>query len=244
MTKQSFEHRSSRRDRLLGLLRSEDYWKTAELSQQLGVSQRTIMRELADLRDAGYPIESDRGRGGGIRLSGRWGIERLQLNHQELIELIVALAVMENLRSPLLAGNLKAIQQKLFQAFPSKQRSAVSKIRRRILIGNQATSEVLSQYVKPSNLISEQVSESFLMQKCIEIDYQTGRKEKTTRVIEIHYILLSWPIWYVVAWDHLRSAARTFRVDRIRGSRPIEGHFKHKSKSVFEASYGNVFSSI
>ncbi|MCJ8312430.1 MAG: HTH domain-containing protein, partial [Pseudomonadales bacterium] len=70
MTNNSFEQRTQRRSRLIGLLRSEDHWKTADLREQLGVSQRTLMRELSELRQAGYPIESDRGRGGGIRLNG------------------------------------------------------------------------------------------------------------------------------------------------------------------------------
>ena len=131
MTETSFEQRSERRSRLIGLLRSEEHWTTSDLRDQLGVSQRTLMRELAELRNAGYPIESDRGRGGGIRLDGRWGIERLNLSHQEVVELILSLAIMESLQSPLLTGNLKAIRQKLFQAFPQKQRSTVSNTRKR-----------------------------------------------------------------------------------------------------------------
>lgn len=244
MTKQSFEIRASRRDQLLGLLRSQDYWTTATLCEELGVSQRTIMRELAELRRAGYPVESDRGRGGGIRLSGRWGIERLQLSHQEVVELIVALAVMQNLQSPLLAGNLKAIQQKLFQAFPDKQRSTVSTIRKRILIGEDASQAVLTRYKQPKKSVSEHVSESFLTQRCLEIEYESDQTETTTRVIEAHYVLLSWPVWYVQAWDHLRSSVRTFRIDRIRNTRLLNEHFKHRGKKVFKSSYEELFSPI
>jgi biotin operon repressor len=67
MVKASFEQRVERRNRLIGLLRSEEFWKTSELREHLGISQRTMMRELAELRVAGYPIESDRRRGGGVR---------------------------------------------------------------------------------------------------------------------------------------------------------------------------------
>ncbi|WP_281284234.1 hypothetical protein [Exilibacterium tricleocarpae] len=41
-------------------------------------------------------------------MNGRWGIERLNLNHQEVVELILSLAIMESLQSPRLTGNLKA----------------------------------------------------------------------------------------------------------------------------------------
>ena len=88
MLKTNFKSRTERRNRLIGLLRSEEYWKTSELREHMGISQRTLMRELADLKEHGYPIESDRGRGGGVRLNGRWGIERLQLSHKEVAELL------------------------------------------------------------------------------------------------------------------------------------------------------------
>ncbi|MBL4671726.1 MAG: HTH domain-containing protein, partial [Arenicella sp.] len=195
MINTSFEQRTERRNRLIGLLRSEEYWKTSDLRDHLGISQRTLMRELAELRRAGYPLESDRGRGGGIRLNGRWGIERLNLNHQEVVELILSLAIMESLKSPLLTSNLKSIKQKLFQAFPQKQRNAVSNIRKRIMIGDSARTNVVSEYKEPVQQISESIAESFLQQNCLEIEYQSEGGEQTLRVVEAHYILLNWPIW-------------------------------------------------
>ena len=244
MTETSFEQRAERRSRLIGLLRSEEHWKTADLREQLGVSQRTLMRELAELRNAGYPIESDRGRGGGIRLDGRWGIERLNLSHQEVIELILSLAIMESLQSPLLTSNLKAIRQKLFQAFPQKQRSTVSNTRKRILVGETAKAHVVSQYATPASRISENIAEAFLQQNCLEIDYQSEGGERTTRVVEPHYILLNWPIWYIMSWDHLRSSSRMFRIDRIRKARIVDGNFKLRPKDAFTGNYAPSYQSI
>ena len=159
MTNNSFEQRTDRRNRLIGLLRSEEYWNTADLRENLSVSQRTLMRDLAELRRAGYPIESERGRGGGVRLNGIWGVERFNLNHQEVVELVLSLAIMESLNSPLLTSNLKAIKQKLFQAFPQKQRNKVSNIRKRIMIGDFAGVHIAANYTAPSKPISESVAE-------------------------------------------------------------------------------------
>lgn len=233
MAKTSFEQRTERRSRLLGLLRSEEHWTTSDLREQLGVSQRTLMREIAELRCAGYPIDSDRGRGGGIRLNGRWGIERLQLNHQEVVELILSLAIMESLQSPLLTSNLKAIKQKLFQAFPEKQRNAVSNIRKRIMVGDNAGMTVAARYIKPVSEISEPVAEAFLQCKCLDIEYVSESGARTTRVVEAQYILLFWPIWYVIAWDHLRQSSRVFRIDRIQHARIIEQRFTLRPKHTF-----------
>ncbi len=244
MTNNSFRNRAERRDRLIGLLRSEDYWKTSELREHLGVSQRTLMRELSELRHAGYPIESDRGRGGGIRLNGRWGIERLNLSHQEVVELILSLAIMESLQSPLLTSNLRAIKQKLFQAFPQKQRTAVSNIRKRIMIGDNAKANIVSHYQAPKKRISESIAESFLRQNCLEIEYQSEAGEQTLRVIEAQFILLNWPIWYIIAWDHLRSSSRVFRIDRIKNARIVDYNFQLRQKRLFTDIYAPFYQTI
>jgi len=244
MINTSFEQRAERRNRLIGLLRSEEHWKTSDLREHLGISQRTLMRELAELRHAGYPIESDRGRGGGIRLNGRWGIERLNLNHQEVVELILSLAIMESLQSPLLTSNLKAIKQKLFQAFPQKQRSAVSNIRKRIMIGDNAKANLVSHYTTPAQRISESIAESFLRRNCLEIEYQSEAGERTLRVIEAQYILLNWPIWYIIAWDHLRLSSRVFRIDRIKNARIVDSSFQLRQKHMFTDNYTPFYQTI
>lgn len=244
MTNSNFEQRTDRRNRLIGLLRSEEYWKTSDLRNHLGVSQRTLMRELAELRLAGYPIESDRGRGGGIRLNGRWGIDRLNLNHQEVVELVLSLAIMESLKSPLLTSNLKAIKQKLYQAFPQKQRNKVSNIRKRIMIGDNARTTVASNYKTPSKKISESIAESFLDQHCLEIEYQSEGGEQTQRMVEAQYILLNWPIWYILAWDHLRLSPRVFRIDRIKNVSLVNKSFRLRQKDIFTNTFVPLDQSI
>jgi len=244
MTNSSFEHRTQRRDRLLGLLRSEQYWKTSDLREHLGISQRTLMRELAQLRLAGYPIESDRGRGGGIRLNGRWGLERLHLSHHEVVELILSLAIMESLNSPLLTSNLNVIKQKLFQAFPEKHRGAVSNLRKRIMIGDNAKANIVSRYIAPAQQISQSIAQAFLQRSCLQIEYQSELGENTVRVIEAQYILLNWPIWYILAWDHLRLAVRVFRIDRIKAARVIDKHFIVRNEEFFTEVYRSFYQTI
>lgn len=244
MLKTNFKNRTERRNRLIGLLRSEDHWKTSDLREHLNISQRTLMRELAELKDAGYPIESDRGRGGGIRLHGRWGIERLVLSHKEVVELILSLAIMESLNLPLLTGNLKSIRQKLFQTFPENQRGVVSDIRKRILISKHTKTNLDSNLPRQKQDISENISESFFRQLCLEIKYCSGAGECTSRTIEAHYIMLSWPIWHIVAWDHLRASSRIFRIDRIEGVRVTKTHFKLRPELILNDTYAPFYTTI
>jgi len=57
-----------RLDALKALLADSDATTAGDLASELGVSVRTVQRDLASLRELGMPIEADRGRGGGIRL--------------------------------------------------------------------------------------------------------------------------------------------------------------------------------
>jgi len=43
---------------------------------------------------------------------------------------------------------------------------------------------------------------------------ETG--ESSTRRVEPHALLISWPAWYLLAFDHLRGEPRIFRFDRFR----------------------------
>ncbi|MCF2950017.1 WYL domain-containing protein [Paraglaciecola aquimarina] len=242
--KTNFKNRTERRNQLIGLLRSEEYWKTSDLREHLMVSQRTLMRELAELKDAGYPIESDRGRGGGIRLHGRWGIERLTLSHKEVVELLLSLAIMESLNLPLLTGNIKAIRQKLFQAFPDNQRGVVSNIRKRILISKQTKATFEPHLSEPKQKISENMSESFFRQRCLDINYRAESGKYTSRIIEPHYIMLSWPVWYIIAWDHLRNSSRVFRIDRIQNACTTNTSFKLRPDLIYNDSYAPFYTTI
>jgi predicted DNA-binding transcriptional regulator YafY len=244
MQKTNFKSRTERRQRLIGLLRSEEYWKTSELREHMGISQRTLMRELADLKDHGYPIESDRGRGGGVRLNGRWGIERLQLSHKEVVELILALAIMESLSLPLLTGSIESIKQKLYQTFPVNQRSAVSNIRKRILINKNTNNNTVSHLSSPLQDISENIAESFFRQRCLNVEYRSEAGKITTRIIEAHYIMLNWPIWYIIAWDHLTLSSRVFRIDRIMSASVTNTDFTLRPELIANDTYAPFFKTI
>ena len=56
---------------------------------------------------------------------------------------------------------------------------------------------------------------AFLFSNLISIEYKDIKNTHTRRDIEPHYLYLSYPVWYVLAWDRLREDFRIFRCDRI-----------------------------
>ncbi len=225
--------RLERLDELTGLLSSGNHHTAETLAQALSISSRTLMRDLDVLRKKGYPIETDQGRGGGIRLHRYWGVGRLHLNYREVIDLLLSMAIMEKIGSPIFLGNLKAIRNKIAVSFPQEQRTKIQDIRNRILIGGMASVCVLDNYAESEEGMLDQLYEAFFELKKIKIIYEDAEGKTTNRTIEPQYLFLNWPVWYALAWDELREDVRCFRLDRICASEIQCESFKTRKDKRF-----------
>jgi len=208
-------NRISRLARIEAHLKQGDALTVQALAEELGISVRTATRDIDILREQGLPIEADRGRGGGIRLSSRWGIGRMNLNYTEAVDLLVSLAIAEQMQSQIFLANLRSIRTKLVASFSPDKRSKVDKLKSRVLVGGTASFTVQQSMSKKRERIVGKLHEAFVEMQTCKIIYRADDGNRTTRTIEPHYLLLNYPVWYVLAWDHLRDAPRTFRVDRI-----------------------------
>lgn len=223
-----------RLDQLIGKLKTSETYTAGELAKELGVSLRTMMRDIKTLRDKGYPIDADKGKGGGVRLYPRWGVGRLTMSYREVIDLLLALSVLEKLNSQLFFNNLESLKNKLYASFPDSQRPKVNHIRNRILIGENAPADTIQNYsASVNNQQNDVILESFFNQECLDICYKQKDGTVTERVIEIHFLYLYWPIWYLICFDHLRKEPRTFRIDRIRAANITGNKFQVSPMGYF-----------
>src|SRR5258705_9849256 len=62
---------SSRLLQLISLLSTRPSWTAGELAERVEVTERTVRRDIAKLRDLGYGVDSDPGPWGGYRLGSR-----------------------------------------------------------------------------------------------------------------------------------------------------------------------------
>ncbi len=234
MSKNSYINKKVRLDRLIGLLKSQDFWTAKELSNQLNVSQRTLMRDIKLVQEIGIPIDTSIGRGGGFRIDGRFGISRLNLNHKEIIDLLLATATIERFPSPIFLQDMASIRDKIANVFPPAQRLKIQNLRKRLYIGETASVDVLKSYSSMIKIKMDHVHEAFFNQNLLSITYRSERKEKLTRTIEPHYLVLNWPVWYILAWDQLRDDMRCFRIDRILAIKSQQEKFNLHHQARFE----------
>ena len=110
---------------LLNLLQTHRHWPGSELAERLGVTERTVRRDVERLRDLGYRIESSPGASGGYRLEAGSAVPPLLLTDEEAVAMAIGLRVAASQR--LVSGPETTITAlaKLEQVLPAPLRRRV-----------------------------------------------------------------------------------------------------------------------
>lgn len=225
--------RLDRLDRLQGFAGDGEAFTMRAAAEALGVSVRTVARDLELLGKRGNVFDGERGRGGGMRLAIGQRVGRIQLDAQESIDLLLATVIAEKMDSPLLLGRLRGIRQKLANVFTRADQEKIKMLRRRILVGSHVSAQVLAGYRPHACRHVSEIGRAFLEMRPLAIAYRDQRGRVTQREVEPHYLYLSMPAWYLLCWDRLREDVRTFRIDRIEGAGIGEGRFRLRGPEAF-----------
>ncbi|MGH1577012.1 helix-turn-helix transcriptional regulator [Planktotalea sp.] len=236
MSRTNASERLTRIELLAVQLKQDSHFTVKDLARLHGVSARTIARDLSLMRERGMQIDADRGRGGGVRLDRNWGIGRLNLPYAEAVDLLISIAVAEKMDSPIFLASLSSVRRQLVASFSPEKRKQVERVKSRVMIGTTASTFVQTSAKQPPKRVVQALHQAFITQTELEIRYQREDGAASDRQIAPHYLLLKYPIWYVVAFDHLRDSPRIFRCDRMLEARKTETSFRLLPKDAFKPS--------
>jgi len=193
---------------LLGLLQTRREWSGAELRERLEVSDRTLRRDLDDLRALGYGIDGTRGRHGGYRLGAGASVPPLTLSADESVAIAVGLrAAATSMVTGIEDAAARALA-KLEQSLSSATRAQISAVERAMVPLVASRGEVDLDVVTA-------IAAAIADHRRLRIDYTRHDGERVRRVVEPHRIVHTSERWYLVALDPDREAWRTLRIDRI-----------------------------
>jgi predicted DNA-binding transcriptional regulator YafY len=231
--------RIDRLDALARALRDRPGITTAELAGELGVSARSVFRDIEHLRRRGAPIEASRGRGGGVRLNARWGLGRILLSSEEALCALLALAISEKLGFPMFAPEVGRARRKIVDAFPSAERRRITPLRERVFIGQPASAAVRASYGQPAPVVTRRLQAAFVETRLVTIDYVKESGDRAVRQVEPHALLINFPAWYLLGHDRERGATRTFRFDRILGIEVQSATFRPRPRDMAREVLGD-----
>ena len=205
----------SRQDTLVRTLRRSGTSTVEELAREVGASRRTVLRDLSALRDEGFVIHSDVGRGGGLQLDPQSMQTTARLSVPEVFALLISVAAMRA------AGNLPfsdladAGLAKIERALPPDKVRDLRAFLDCLHIGKLSPLQDLSDMGRMDPDLLPAFEAAFLQRQCLRFDYRDAKGRRTARQVEPQAMLILPPLWYLVAWDPAREDFRHFRMDRI-----------------------------
>lgn len=209
-----------------------------QLTDQLEISQATLKRDLAKLRDQfQLPIRFDRDRGGYYldhdgkthELPGLW------LQREELASLIPIQHLAAQLQPGMVSGKLDALGAPL--AALLRKHGLESEM------GARKTRILPSQKRRCSSAALDAINQAVATHKRLRLShYNRERDEVLVRDVSPQRLLLYRDNWYLVAWCHLREAFRIFAADAVREAQVLQEEAIDldpvKLDEALHASYG------
>jgi predicted DNA-binding transcriptional regulator YafY len=202
---------------LLSTLQTGRPFSGEELTRRLGVSPRTLRRDVDRLRGYGYPVETQPGPGGYYRLAAGRTMPPLVLDDDEAVATLLALASLAAMEPP--AGAEPSAERtvddaatraygKLDQFLPARLRPRMAAIRSSLETSPQRAPSVTAGLL---GIAAEAVANS----ETLSFTYTDARGERSDRRVEPHRQIHHLLRWYLLAWDLGRGDWRVFRLDRV-----------------------------
>jgi predicted DNA-binding transcriptional regulator YafY len=216
-------------------MQSQRYWPGTELAERLGVSVRTVRRDVDRLRELGYPVEAARGVEGGYQLAAGASLPPLALDDDEAVALAVGLqAATASPVASMAEPSLRALA-KVVQVLPRRLRRHVDALREMTVTASPYR-PLAAGAAGPDPSVLLAAAQACRAGEGLTLDYTAADGARTERRVEPNRLVCLGPRWYLVAYDLDRQAWRNFRVDRIASMAADGRHFRPRELPVEDAA--------
>jgi predicted DNA-binding transcriptional regulator YafY len=195
--------------------------KASELSEELGVSERTIHRYMGMLDELGIPIYSERGPYGGFSLVRGYKLPPLIFTPEEATALYLGAELVKDVWGASYFDAAVGATAKLDNVLPDALLQEVKQVQRGLLVTGW-----LRRDYGPWAPILDNLRRCVARRRRVRLIYRSFHREVTSRPMDPYALALQWGNWYLVGYCHLRGDLRTFRVDRIQEIEPTGENFE------------------
>ena len=182
---------------ILSILLQRDKVTAPELAEQFEVSRRTIQRDIESLCQAGIPIATAQGTGGGISILEGYRVDRTVLTTPEMQAILAGLQSLDSVSG---TRRYAQLMEKLSAGSGGRDSH--------ILI------DLSSWYKTSLSPKIEAIHSAIRQHQAIRFTYFSPR-ETAVRTIEPYDLVFQWSSWYVWGWCQTRQDFRLFKLNRM-----------------------------
>ncbi len=188
-----------------------------ELAKMFEVSTRTIYRDIDAINQAGIPVLSTSGNGGGIEIMSQYKVDKKIFSTDDLSALLMGLT---NLSGMVRGSEVANAIAKVKSFIPSEKAKSVELKASQIYID-------LTPWEGNGNVKTaiEIIKNALQENKLITFTYIDGHGTKTTRTVEPYQLVFKGRAWYVQTFCRLKNDYRLFRLSRMSNLNIIEETF-------------------
>ena len=183
----------------------------SQIAKELGVSLRTINRDLDVIRGYYYaPLEYDPIRRGWYYKDPNFFIKYIQIEEGELFCLALFDTLLMQYKNTPLEGKLSSVFEKIRKSLPAE-----------VSIDSRFLDESLTYIPDALAPIKEEVFDSVFagLKKKVTLSFEYKPLQKTTymeRKIDPYHIICQRGNWYVIGYCHLKKEIRIFTFSRMQ----------------------------
>jgi len=210
-----------------------------QLTAELGVTKRTIQRDIAVLEAAGFPVTSEP-RDGAVY----WRLldttkERAELSFTlaELMALYFSRDLLKVLHGSPMEEALESALQKIGARLPASGHDLLRQLKQQTAVSLTGWKD----YSKSSKVI-DALSRAIRHRLTLRVTHKPLKApEARTRMVDPYRLWYSGGGLYLVAYDHAKAAIRTFAVERIINITTTNQRFTLRDDFDFEAFQRTAF---
>lgn len=207
--------RADRLFQLVQLLRRRRVTTAAWLAEQLGVSDRTIYRDVQDLICAGVPIEGEAGVG--YALPTNFDLPPLMFDRDEITALALGARMVQSWADDHLAKAAGGALAKVQAVVPPALKRRIDA--ESLYAPGEHVSVQMRHFLAPMRAALD-------AQKVIWLAYVRADGEASERRVLPLGLFFWGNCWSLIAWCELRKGFRNFRVDRIDKLEVLDERFE------------------
>ncbi len=200
-----------------------------QLGERLGVSERTVYRDIADLAAQGTPIEGAAGIGYSLRAG--YQVPPLMFDREELAALALGAAWVSGYADEDLRAAADRVLSKIDAVLPQRLRQGL----------RAEGIEVLAFSHDPQTRQALTAARRALNERRkLNARYLDSKDQESTRVLWPLGLFYWGRVWTLAAWCELRRDYRSFRLDRFRSLEALFDQIPQDSSVSLKAYLANA----